>query len=181
MRLSLCSVLFLFSTLGIAFGQDTNFPSGPQYLMNGSPLFARSISTPSITLTDPPLQVGAGNASGVLIAGAEDQTIVSRSPDALPRIDLFPIYYGTRQPSVIEISFTAEPSSNELSSNELSKNELPESILDTGVSEITTVETLHARGYGLTIVEGAAYGKAHTRRAAHVYTNADIDRLRSGS
>jgi len=176
MRVSLCSMLFLLSTLGIAFGQDTNFPSGPQYLMNGSSLFARSISTPSIALTDSPLQVGASNATGVLIAGAGDQTVLPPAADALPRTDLFPIYYGTRQPIVIEISFAPE-----LSSNELSKNELPESILDTGVSEITTVETLRARGYGVTIVEGAAYGKTHTRRAARVYTNADIDRLHSGS
>jgi hypothetical protein len=175
MRISLFSILFLLSTLG-AIGQDTNFPSGPQYLTNGSPLFARSISTPSIALTDPPLQVGASNATGILIAGAGDQTVVPPAADALPKTDLFPVYYGAHAPSVIEISFTSEPSSSEPSSNEL-----PASILDTGVSEMTTVETLRARGYGVTVVEGAAYGKAHTRRAAHVYTNADIDRLRSGS
>jgi hypothetical protein len=169
-------MLFLLSTLGIAFGQDTNFPAGPQYLMNGSPLFARTISTPSFALTDPPLQVGASNATGVLIAGAGDQTVLPPASDTLPRTDLFPIYYGKRTPSVIEISFTSE-----LSSNELSKNELPESILDTGVSEITTVETLRARGYGLTVVEGAAYGKAHMRHANRVYTNADIDRLHAAA
>jgi hypothetical protein len=171
MRVSLCSMLFLLSTLGIAFGQDTNFPSGPQYLMNGSSLFARSISTPSIALTDSPLQVGASNATGVLIAGAGDQTVLPPAADALPRTDLFPIYYGTRQPIVIEISFAPE----------LSSNEFPASILDTGVTDMTTIETLRARGYGVTIVEGAAYGKTHTRRAARVYTNADIDRLHSGS
>jgi len=164
-------MLFLLSTLGIAFGQDTNFTSGPQYLMNGSPLFARSISTPSIALTDSPLQVGASNATGVLIAGAGDQTVLPPAADALPRTDLFPIYYGTRQPIVIEISFAPE----------LSSNEFAASILDTGVTDMTTIETLRARGYGVTIVEGAAYGKTHTRRAARVYTNADIDRLHSGS
>ena len=171
MRVSLCSMLFLLSILGIAFGQDTNFPSGPQYLMNGSPLFARSISTPSIALTDSPLQVGASNATGVLIAGAGDQTVLPPAADALPRTDLFPIYYGTRQPIVIEISFAPE----------LSSNEFPASFLDTGVADMTTIETLRARGYGVTIVEGAAYGKTHTRRAARVYTNADIDRLHNGS
>jgi hypothetical protein len=181
MRVSLCSMLFLLSTLGIAFGQDTNFSSGPQYLLNGSPLFARSISTPSITLTDAPLQVGASNATGVLIAGAGNQTVLPPAPDAPPMMDLFPIYYGPHQPSVIEISFASDLYSNQVSSNELSKTELPESILDTGVSEITTVETLHARGYGLSVVEGAAYGKVHMRHANRVYTNADIDRLHSGS
>jgi len=83
MRVSLCSMLFLLSTLGIAFGQDTNFPAGPQYLMNGSPLFARTISTPSFALTDPPLQVGASNATGVLIAGAGDQTVLPPASDTL--------------------------------------------------------------------------------------------------
>jgi hypothetical protein len=172
MRVRLCVMLFVLSTLGIAIGQDTNFPSGPQYLMNyGSPVFARSISTPSITLTDPPLQVGASNATGVLIAGAADQTVLPPAADALPRTDLFPIYYGAHAPSVIEISFTAESASNEL----------PASILDTGVSEMTTVQELRERGYGVTVVEGAAYGRAKTRRATRVYTNADIDRLHSGS
>lgn len=171
MRVSLCSTLFLLATLGIAIGQDTNFTSGPQYLMNGSPLFARNISTPSIALSDSPLQVGASNATGILIAGAGDQTVLPPIADALPRADLFPIYYGTHAPSVIEIS----------SISEASANELPASILDTGVREITTVETLRARGYGVTVVEGAAYGKAHTRRANRVYTNADIDRLHGGS
>src|SRR5271167_1891906 len=34
MRVLLSCMLLVLSTLGIAFGQDTNFPSGPQYLMN---------------------------------------------------------------------------------------------------------------------------------------------------
>lgn len=171
MRVSLCSMLFLLSSLGIAFGQDTNFSSGPQYLMNGSPLFTRSISTPSIALTDPPLQIGASNATGVLITGAGNQAVQSPAADALPRTDLCPIYYGTRPRSVIEIILTAEPSSVEL----------PASIFDTGVSELITVQELRERGYGVTVVEGAAYGRAQARRAARVYTNADIDRLHSGS
>ena len=80
MRVRLCVMLFVLSTLGIAIGQDTNFPSGPQYLMNyGSPVFARSISTPSITLTDPPLQVGASNATGVLITAMSSKSEQARS------------------------------------------------------------------------------------------------------
>jgi uncharacterized protein YebE (UPF0316 family) len=46
---------------------------------------------------------------------------------------------------------------------------------------MTTVQELRERGYGVTVVEGAAYGRAKTRRATRVYTNADIDRLHSGS
>ena len=43
MRVFLVCTLLAFSTVGLAFGQDTNFPNGPQYLMtSGSPLFAQS-------------------------------------------------------------------------------------------------------------------------------------------
>jgi hypothetical protein len=171
MRVFLCCMLLTLSTLGIAFGQDTNFPSGPQYLMNGSSLFALPISTPSMTLTGPPLEVGASNATGVLVAGAESQTILPPHSDALPQMDLLPIYYGTYSgtpaASVIEISFPSESSSNQL----------PASILDTGVWQMTTAQALRVRGYGLTLVEAAVFGKAHTRHATRVYTNADIDRL----
>jgi hypothetical protein len=103
--------LLLLSASGTAFGQDTNFASGPQYLMQGSPLFARSISTPSLPLTGPPLDVGASNATENLIAGADNQTAVPPRP---PDVNLFPIYYGETQASVIEISSApeAETSSN---------------------------------------------------------------------
>jgi len=172
MRVLLSCMLLVLSTLGIAFGQDTNFPSGPQYLMNsGSPFFARSISTPSMSLAGPPLEVGAGNATGVLIAGAENQTVLPPRADAPPKIDFFPIFYGEPPANVIEISSPSESSSNQL----------PASILDTGVWRITTAQDLRERGYGVTLVEGAAYGKAHTRHANRVYTNGDIDRLHSGS
>ncbi len=170
MRVPSCCMLLLLSAVGIAFGQDTNLSSGPQYLMNyGSPLFARSISPPSMTLAGPPLEVGASNATGVLIAGAENQTVLPPSAVALPEIDLFPIFYGGPPASVIEIGFSSGPSTNELRP----------SILDTGVWQMSTAQDLRERGYGVTLVEGAAYAKAHTRHAKRVYTNADIDRLHS--
>ncbi len=179
MRVSFSCVLLLLSALGIALGQDkdTNFPSGPQYLMtsdlikNGSPLFWRSISTPSMSFTEPPLEVGASNATDVLIAGAENQPVLPPDPDALPKIDLLPIFYGGRPASVIEISFPSEPS----------PDRLPASILDTGVSQMTTAQALRERGYGVTLAEGAAYGRAQIRHASRIYTNADIDRLHIGS
>jgi hypothetical protein len=172
MRISFCCVLLVLSTLGIAFCQDTNFPSGPQYLMtSGSPFFARSIATPSMSLAGPPLEVGASNSTGILIAGAENQTVLPPRADAPPRIDFFPIFYGVPPAGVIEVSFPSESSASEL----------PASILDTGVSQITTVQDLRDRGYGVTLVEAVAYGKAHTRHANRVYTNADITRLNSGS
>ena len=171
MRVSCCCMLFLLSALGIAFGQDTNFPSGPQYLNYGSPLFARSISTPSMSLAGPLLELGASNATGGLIAGAGNQTVLAPSAVALATMDLFPIFYGTPAASVVEISFPPEPS----------PNELPAGIFDTGVWQMTTAQALRERGYGVTLAEAAGLGRAHIRHATRVYTNADIDRLRSGS
>jgi hypothetical protein len=161
---------------GIAFGQDTNFPSGPQYLLNsdpmksGSPFFVRPISTPSLSLAAAPLEVGASNATGALVAGAGNQSVLPPNPYALPKIDLLPIYYGAPPASVVEISFAPESSANEL----------PASILGTGVWQMTTAKALRERGYGVTLVEAASYGKAQTRHVNRVYTNADIDRLHSG-
>ena len=91
-------------------------------------------------------------------------------PNALPKINLFPIFYGEPPASVIEIRATSETPSNGL----------PPSILDTGVWQMTTAQALRERGYGATLAEGAAYGRARTRHANRVYTNADVDRLHSG-
>lgn len=163
-----CCTLLVLSALGMAFGQDTNFATGPQYLAYGSPLFARPISTPSLSLSGPPLGAGASNATEGLVAGADIQTpALQRHADA----NLFPIYYGAPRASVIEISFPAEPSSMWL----------PASILDTGVWQITTAQAREGRGYAVTLVEAAAHGKAHARHATRVYTNDDIARLHSGS
>jgi hypothetical protein len=163
------SLVVVLAALGTAFGQETNFASGPQYLMNsGSPSFARSISTPSVSLSGPPLQVGANDATSDLRAGADDQTVVTPSPDSTASVDLFPIYYGTASAQSIEISST-----------EASALNVPVSILDTGVSQLTTAQSLRERGYGVTLVEAASFNREHARHAAHAYTNADIDRLRA--
>jgi hypothetical protein len=173
MRSCLWFSLIVISAWGVAFAQDTNFATGPQYLMNyGSPLFAQPISTPSMSLAGPPLEVGASNATGRLTAGAENQTVVLPPADALPLVDFFYFYYGTPSLDVIEISFPK---------GSPSRNDLPASILDTGVWQVTTAEGLRERGFGLTLPEAAAYGKARTRHAGRVYTNADIDRLHTGS
>jgi hypothetical protein len=172
MRICLWSSWIVLSALGAAFGQDTNFATGPQYLVtHGSPLFMRPISTPSYSLAGPPLEVGASNATADLIAGAGNQTVSTQPADSLPTVDLFSIFYGVTPVSVIEISFS-EPSS---------RRELPASILETGVWQLTTAEALRQRGFGVTLPEAAAYGKAGTGHATHVYTNADVDRLHGGS
>ncbi len=172
MRIPFCCTLLVLA-LGVAAGQETNFATGPQYLMiQGSPLFARPISTPSLSLNGPPLEIGASNATADLIAGPENHTVLPPSPDALPSVDLFPIYYGEPPISEIEVSFSPGESSLPAS--------LPASILDTGVWQTTTAQALRARGYGVALAEAAQLGKTQTRRATHVYTNADIDRLRGG-
>jgi hypothetical protein len=101
-----CTLIFISAA---AFGQDTNLSAGPQYLITtGSPMFARPISTPTLSFASPPLEVGAENATARLTAGAENQTILLPPADALPQVDFFYFYYGTLLLSVIEISF-AEP------------------------------------------------------------------------
>ena len=170
MRAHFLCTLLLLSTAALVFGQDTNFASGPQYLMNGSPLFARSIITPSLSLSGTTLGTGASNATEGMTAGADTQT-ASPQPPAEP--NLFTVYYGGPSTNDIEIGF-AEPSSGSLT-------ELPSSILDTGVSQITTAQAVRDRGYGVTVGVAAANEKAKARHAIRVYTNADIDRLRGKS
>ncbi|MGB6333693.1 MAG: hypothetical protein WA676_15585 [Candidatus Sulfotelmatobacter sp.] len=196
-----CSCLFgctllLLSGQGIASSQDTNFATGPQYLMQGSPMFARSISTPSMSLAGPAPELGASDASGVLIPGASDQNVLPPNPDALPKIDLFPIFYTEVFASDLKPSFalaepfpgllqqqpspimSLEPSSAQLP--EPSSNRPPPSILDNGVWQMTTPQQLRERGYGVSLAEAAAEAKARIRHADHKYTNADAARLHGG-
>ena len=197
MRVSSCckflGTLFVLS-FGLAFAQDTNFATGPQYLINGdptnhaSPLFAHSISTPSMSLTGPPLEAGASNATEGLIAGADTQTFV---PQPHPAVNLSPIYYTEVSPSDLTLSFLAEPFPGLLQQTspilspqappirlpEPSSDQLPPGILGSGVWQMTTAQALRERGYGITVAEAAAFDKARTRRATHIYTNADTDRL----
>jgi hypothetical protein len=173
MRVFFCCVLFVTSALGMASGQDTNFPTGPQHLVSaGSPLFARPISTPTMSLTGPPPEVGASDATGVLTPGAEDQTVVPPQAVSEPATDLFPVHYGEGRVSARSVAFqdaSIEPSSPMV---------LPTNILDTGVEQTTTVQVLQERGYGVSLPQAAAQMKARLRPAGRVYTNADIDRLR---
>jgi|ERR1700688_2812106 hypothetical protein len=175
MRVSILCTLLVILAVGLASGQDSNFGSGPQYLMNyGSPFFARPISTPSLSLAGPPLELGASDATQSLIAGAEDRIVPPSQPDAPPVVNLFPIYYGAPPVNVIEISFPA-------SSSEASTTELPASILDTGVIHITTAQALRERGYGVTVAQAAAHSKKNARHSTRIYTNADVERLHGKS
>jgi hypothetical protein len=170
-----CMLLVIFA-LGMAFGQDTNFATGPQYLAtSGSSLFARPIATPTLSLTAPPLEVGAGDATGVLTPGAEDQTVLPPQAVSEPVIDLLPTYYGERPVSVVDINSPGESNQPSFAAT------LPSNFLDTGVELVTTTRALRDRGYGVPLAEAAAHMKARSHSATHVYTNADIDRLQGGS
>lgn len=174
MRVASCLLLLLVA-LGAAAGQDTNFSTGPQYLMNhGSPLFLHTIATPSLSWQNSPLEAGASNATSGLSAGADNYT-GDTLPEPVRPADLFPTYYGVPQVSVIEVSLLGDQAESP------NQGRLPASILEAGTWQMTTAQALRERGYGLGLVEAAAYWKTHVRRATRAYGNSDIERLHPSS
>jgi hypothetical protein len=152
----------LFALIGISAAQDTNFPVGPQYLMNfGSPMFAQPIATPTLSLDTPLPPLPSFPEVGPVIG---NQPYIA-NPELQHQADLFPIYYGYPMPSVVEI-VSSEPSP-----------ELPASIVDPGVTGITTAQSLRESGYGAPLGDIAAFWKSHRPHAPRVYTNADVERL----
>jgi hypothetical protein len=174
---------FLFALGVTCAAQDSNFPSGPQYLMNfGSSTFLRSIATPTLSLSEaPPASAAAEAGNGVEL---------SLTP-ATPQnpIDLLPIFYGNapqESPAPSEPLTPSEPpvttessSVIEISGAPVPAN-LPASIVNVGVEEVVDVPILRARGYGVTLVEASAYWKTHKPHATRVYTNHDVERLHGG-
>src|ERR1700737_4560375 len=144
-----CCLLVL---VGVSAAQDSNFPVGPQYLMNyGSPIFARPIATPSLSLDTPVVAsetISRGNVP------APDNEIVAAVSEVLSQVNLFPIYYGTPRVSVSELIFR-EPKEKSGSARPL-----PISLVESGVVEITDIQSLRLRGYGVTLPEAATYWKA---------------------
>jgi hypothetical protein len=158
-------VLWLWLPLalvGISAAQDTNFPVGPQYLMtSGSPLFAQPIATPSRSLE----AALPGIPSLPAIGPAVENEPYIANPELRREADLFPVYYGYQMVSVVEITSAERP------------RELPASIVEVGVIGMTNVQSLRERGYGVPLGDAASFWKTHKRRAARVYTNADVQRL----
>jgi hypothetical protein len=158
------SILFfvVITLAGISAAQDTSFAVGPQYLMtSGSPLFARPIATPTLSL---------GESHETFAAEISAVAEVAVNPVLQGQADLLPIYYGTPRVSIIEIS---EPES--------AARPLPASITDIGVTEITDLPSLRQRGIGVSLSEAASYWKTHKPAGSHTYTNRDIERLQHGS
>ncbi len=180
-----CFLLFL---IGSAVAQDTSFSAGPQYLLTGSPLLARSIATPTLSLDAPlpPVESASFNnpegATGATAEGASEATAgvpFTTNPLLEHQADLIPIYYGVPNyyaasaPSVVEISFAE--GATELSA------ELPSSIVESGVTELVDAQALRVRGHGVTVAEAAAYWKTHKLTARRSFTNEDVKRLHAAS
>lgn len=153
---------FLIALAGISAAQDTNFPVGPQYLITGdSPMFLHPIATPTLSL------------STATVGTSPETSAAPETPSASPAVptspDLTRVYWGVpetnQRTSDIEIT-SAGPS-----------NALPPSILDVGVTGITSAQSLRERGYGVPLGDAASYWKTHRPHAARVYTNADVQRL----
>jgi hypothetical protein len=159
MRLACC---LLFAVMGIGAAQDTNFPAGPQYLITfDSPMFARPLATPSLSL-DAPLADIQPLPEIVPVIGNQPyipNPVLEHQPDLLP------IFYGYPMPSVVEL---VSPESSP---------ELPQSITDAGVTRMVDVQSLREWGYGATLGETSSFWKSHKPHAPRVYTNADVDRL----
>jgi hypothetical protein len=161
---SACLFCIVVGLAGICVAQETNFSSGPQYLMtSGSPLFARPISTPSLSFDAPPVTLPAA----IVETSPASGDVTYTPSEALSHADLLPIYYGPppTESSLIEIT-SVEPARN-----------LPANFIDVGVVEVTTPQSLSVRGYGPTLAESAAFWKTHKPHAPHLYTNRDIERV----
>jgi len=160
MRLIGPAVLF-FAILGVAAAQDTDFSTGPQYLVTANPMFLHPINTPSLSL-----ETSLPPVPSYIITGPEitDVPYVS-NPILQGQADLFPIYYGYPEISIVELVSPEETP------------ELPGSITGAGFGGFTTVQMLREMGYGVPLGDAAAYWKTHKLQAPRLYTNADIQNL----
>lgn len=163
-----CFVLFL---VGYSAAQDTSFAAGPQYLLTASPILARSIATPTLSL-DAPLPPIEPASSSTPEATAD--VAFTSNPQLDHQADLIPIYYGADNhygvsTAVVEISFP-EGATESLAA-------LPSSIVEDGVTELVDPQALRVRGHGITVAEAAAYWKGHKRPVTRNITNQDVKRL----
>jgi len=171
MRLSRMACLLLILS-GFCLAQDTNFSTGPQYLMNfGSPLFLQPITTPSLSLSAPAAPIPAP----VPAAPAENNAETVTTPPATQiHTDLPDIYWGERT--------SGNPAEN-VSEIELSSHQpasLPSDFVHVGVWQMVDAQALEAAGYDISLGQAAEYWKAHKTPVPHVYSNADIARLHKG-
>lgn len=202
-------LLFLILT-GVALAQETNFSSGPQYLITtNSPLLLRPISTPSLTLGQLPTP-GTSFTTGEAAVAQE-----APAPSTITnQTFLSDVYWGDHPATEVEGRRLSTPSlpASETSASvtapestpansealpglpvqaretssviEISSGalpaNLPASIFDPGVTAMADPQSLRERGYGIPLGDVAAYWKVHKISAARSFTNRDVDRLHGG-
>jgi hypothetical protein len=174
MRIS--ALLCFLLLVGYSAAQDTNFAVGPQYLLTGSPLLARPLATPSMSLDAPLPPVPPSITTS---PEPEAGVASTASPEVERQADLIPIFYGASNHYQAPGGSVVELSAPEGAGESLA--ELPASLFDSGVSGITDVQTLQMRGYGVTLGEAAKYWKTHKVPARHIFSNRDITRLHQAS
>lgn len=162
--LSIRLSILLVVLAGISFAQSTNFSVGPQYLITTeSTLLLRPIATPSMSLNPTLPSIPSLPQIGPVVT---DQSYIP-NPVLQNQVNLFPIYYGYPQlPAVILASAGAT-------------RDVPASLNETGFVNVPTTQWLRMHGYGVTLAEAAMESKAQRRPASRVYTNEDLQRLRS--
>jgi hypothetical protein len=171
----ICSFVFLLLALGrLASAQETDFAVGPQYLITfGSPLFARPIVPPSYSFDLPPAETVVPSVGSDIVHEPSDGVIETPS-ELQGQADLQPIFYGVPPIPVVVIGHLDSSEERGSSAN------VPASIGVSVAAEMTDVESLRQRGYGVTLAEAAGYWKSHKVHAPRVYTNEDVTRLRGG-
>lgn len=154
-------VFLLVAFTAVSLAQETNFSEGPQYLSLTGTAMLRPIATKSFSL-DAPLPA----LPSLPEVGPEVTTEPYVSDPLLEhQPDLFSIYYGYPLIPVVELVATE------------STPELPPSISGIGFITLTDAQTLRELGYGITVAEAASFWRSRHGSTAHVYTNADIQRL----
>jgi hypothetical protein len=152
--------------LGVSFAQNTNFASGPNYLITAdSTQFLRPIATPSLSLNAPLPPLPSLPEIGPAVTNQPYTT----SPELQDQANLFPIYYG--YPRIVDVEVTSTQPSGEL----------PASMNETGVVDVPSQVWLREHGYGVALAKVAADARAHKRAPTRVYTNEDIQQLRAKS
>jgi hypothetical protein len=166
MRFFWFALVLGLASLGAA--QDTTFSTGPEYLITfGSPMFARSIATPSLSWDDATPATTTTSAT-TEPTSSELFESVSSSLDAQRQTALLSIYYGTPATTGSEIPASSEESNRPVAA-------VP---VEVGISSITDAQALRAQGYGVTPGEAATARGASAHRSHRVYTNQDVEHLR---
>jgi len=203
MRLrSFCALIVL---AGVSFAQDTNFSDGPQYLITGgSPMFLRSIATPSVSfspgLSDPysgaelvPSHVNSSYANtsenaylGEVYWGEHKASeIVARRVETLSLTADETAYYTYATAGLAANALSVTPSVpieqvSSLSVIEIAStnnpSNLPPSIVDPGVTGTADMQSLLNRGVGISLGDFAARSRAQKHAAKQVFTNEDLQR-----